>query len=161
MDRFIRSNFDEFVTTTAFLELSQVELCAYLKHKNLKMKDEETVLKSALRWCKHNQTEDEFKNLAQYIQFDLISVRTLCAILKDDDVFKNCRITTNMIEKSGIYTISMEIAHMTLADQGMYKVVVKNRYGMVSSTITVSGSMLHLRGMEIVLINLGYFSSFK
>ena len=97
VDRFIRSNFDEFVTTTAFLELSQVELCAYLKHKNLKMKDEETVLKSALRWCKHNQTEEEFKNLAQYIQFDLISVRTLCAILKDDDVFKNCRITTNMI----------------------------------------------------------------
>ena len=60
------------------------------------------------------------------------------------------RITTNMIEKSGIYTISMEIAHVTLADQGVYKVVVKNKYGTVTTTITVSGSMLHLRGMNII-----------
>ena len=97
VDRFIRSNFDEFVRTPAFLDLSLEELCAYLKHKNLRMKDEETVLKSVLKWCKHNQKIEDFCQLSNHVQFDLISVRTLCAILKDDEIFKSSRSATNLI----------------------------------------------------------------
>ena len=93
----ISSNFDEFVRTPAYLDLSLEELCAYLKHKNLRMKDEETVLKSVLKWCKHNQKIDDFCQLSNHVQFDLISVRTLCAILKDDEIFKSSRSATNLI----------------------------------------------------------------
>ena len=121
VDRFIRANFDDFVYTPAFLELSLEELSKYLKSKrfykflnrflfylhivyneifsdkNLQMKDEETVLKSVLKWCKNNQKSEEFRHLIEFIQFDLISVRTICTTLKDDDVFLNSREMTNLV----------------------------------------------------------------
>ena len=47
------------------------------------------------------------------------------------------RITTNMVEESGIYTISMEISQVTSADEGEYKAVVKNAYGQATATLNV------------------------
>ena len=60
VDRFIRTNFDEFVTTTAFYELPLSDFSNYLKHRNLKTETEETVLFAALRWCRHNKLWSEF-----------------------------------------------------------------------------------------------------
>ena len=69
------------------------------------------------------------------------------------------RITTNMIEQSGIYTISMEISQVAAADEGEYKAVVKNKYGQATATITVNprGILTFLRHDTIIGIRLIYF----
>ena len=59
------------------------------------------------------------------------------------------RISTNMVEKSGVYTISMEISHVSLADVGEYQVVVENTHGKTTFTLTVDASTVV--GMNIVV----------
>ena len=56
------------------------------------------------------------------------------------------RITTNMMEQSGIYKISMEISQVTSADEGEYKAVVKNEYGQATATRS-----LNLKGKDILV----------
>ena len=63
MDRFIRTNFDEFVTTPAFYELPLSDFSNYLKHRNLKTETEETVLSAVVRWCRHNKLWNDFSGV--------------------------------------------------------------------------------------------------
>ena len=62
---------------------------------------------------------------------------TVTWLLNSKPVTSGGRITTNMIEKSGIYTISMEISQVTSADQGDYQAVAKNTHGQATATLTV------------------------
>ena len=66
MDRFIRTNFDEFVTTAAFYELPLSDFSNYLKHRNLKTETEETVLSAVVRWCRHNKLWNDFSGVYVY-----------------------------------------------------------------------------------------------
>ena len=88
VDLYIRIHFDEFVTTPAFYDLPLTDLNNYLKNRNLKTTNEETVLSAAIRWCRHNQKWDKFPNLALNVQFNLISVKYLCTILREESEFK-------------------------------------------------------------------------
>lgn len=88
VDRYIRANFDEFVNTAAFYDLPLNDFANYLKHRNLNTKSEESVLSAALRWCKHNKNWSDFQTLSQSIQFDLISIKFLCSILREDTEIK-------------------------------------------------------------------------
>ena len=97
VDRFLRRHFDEFAITSAFLDLPFSDLCKYLKHRNLKTKTEETVLSAAIRWCRHNKKWDDFPNLADHIQFELISVKFLCCLLREDTEFKSNEEIRNLI----------------------------------------------------------------
>ena len=63
VDRFIRTNFDEFVTTAAFYELPLSDFSNYLKHRNLKTETEETVLSAVVRWCRHNKLWNDFSGV--------------------------------------------------------------------------------------------------
>ena len=63
VDRFIRTNFDEFVTTSAFYELPLSDFSNYLKHRNLKTETEETVLSAVVRWCRHNKLWNDFSGV--------------------------------------------------------------------------------------------------
>ena len=63
---------------------------------------------------------------------------TVTWLLNSKPVTSGGRITTNMIEKSGIYTISMEISQVTSADQGDYMAVVFNEHGLANATLTLN-----------------------
>ena len=64
------------------------------------------------------------------------------------------RISTNMVGKmagnAGIYTISMEISQLTLADVGKYQAVVRNTRGQTVTTATFTLTGTQLRGMTIL-----------
>ena len=71
---------------------------------------------------------------------------TVTWLLNSKPVTSGGRITTNMIEKSGIYTISMEISQVTSADQGDYKAVANNPHGQASASLMLnagSGKGIH------------------
>ena len=99
VNRFLRENFEEFSSSSTFLDLPANDVCTYLKHKNLKTKSEETVLQAAIQWCKHNQDWDKFSAMSDHIQFNLISVPTLCNLLREDSHFKSAEISRNLILK--------------------------------------------------------------
>ena len=63
---------------------------------------------------------------------------TVTWTLNSNPITSGGRISTNLIEKSGIYTVSMEISHVTSADQGKYQAVVKNVRGKATATFTVN-----------------------
>ena len=82
MDRFIRTNFDEFVTTPAFYELPLSDFSNYLKHRNLKTETEETVLSAVVRWCRHNKLWNDFSGV--YFQgCDYLSTNYFAIIFRD------------------------------------------------------------------------------
>ena len=82
MDRFIRTNFDEFVTTAAFYELPLSDFSNYLKHRNLKTETEETVLSAVVRWCRHNKLWNDFSGV--YFQgWDYLSTNYFAIIFRD------------------------------------------------------------------------------
>ena len=99
VNRFLRENFEEFSSSPTFLDLPANDVCTYLKHKNLKTKSEETVLQAAIQWCKHNQDWEKFSAMSDHIQFNLISVPTLCNLLREDSHFKSAEISRNLILK--------------------------------------------------------------
>lgn len=100
VDRFIRANFDDFIGTPAFYELSLADLTSYLSHRNLKTSNEESVFSAALRWCKHNKSWENFAKLANVIRFDLISVKYLCSILREDaDIKSNAQVQDLILSK--------------------------------------------------------------
>ena len=99
VNRFLRSNFEEFSNSPTFLELPFNDICNYLKHRNLKTSTEEVVLKAAIKWCRHNQKWDKFTAMSECIQFNLISVRFLCHLLREDPDFKTAENLRDVILK--------------------------------------------------------------
>ena len=53
------------------------------------------MLHAAIQWCKHNQDWEKFPALAEHIQFNLVSVRTLCNLLREE--FKSSELTRDLI----------------------------------------------------------------
>ena len=82
VDRFIRTNFDEFVTTAAFYELPLSDFSNYLKHRNLKTETEETVLSAVVRWCRHNKLWNDFSGV-QFQACIYLSTNQFAIIFRD------------------------------------------------------------------------------
>jgi hypothetical protein len=84
VDRFIRKNFALFSKTDTFLALEEQEVLRYLRHECLRTETEEDVFDAAMTWCKSRGDMEAFVRLGVCIRFNLLSVKFLAGVLKDD-----------------------------------------------------------------------------